>query len=231
MFAYRNCTEYRWYHLTKSISCVLKDLIYLTSVYSARPRHSFTDVDYCDHVKAGRKTVGNADHRKVKYLPSSDISELSKRLVHLHLSIRLHHHHHQQQQPEVQAVVKANWQTNGKWQISTPEAPRPLNEFRWNLEYITKSSVWPLTQIHLALQQREWSRVWANTWPVTCWFLIRTVAFLLYSSDSVQPTQVVRFWRSIRHMTCFRTRKCLLGVALIWHLILVKNFNNDSVWH
>jgi len=59
---------------------------------------SFTDVDYGKHMKADRKTEGDAHRRVVKYLPSSDSSELSKRLVHLHLSLRLHHHHHQQQQ-------------------------------------------------------------------------------------------------------------------------------------
>ena len=39
----------------------------------------------------------------------------------------------------VQAVVKANCQSksNKNGQISTPVAPKPLNGFLWNLEYIT----------------------------------------------------------------------------------------------
>jgi len=36
----------------------------------------------------------------------------------------------------VQAVVKANSQSNGNWQISTPGAPKPLNRFRWNLNFL-----------------------------------------------------------------------------------------------
>ena len=49
-------------------------------------------------MEAWRKTESNAGHRKMKYLPSSDHSELFKRLVHLHLSLHPHHHHQQQQQ-------------------------------------------------------------------------------------------------------------------------------------
>jgi len=50
-------------------------------------------------MKARRKPEGDADHRIVKYLPSSDDAELSKRLVHLHLSLRRQHHprHHHEQ--------------------------------------------------------------------------------------------------------------------------------------
>jgi len=51
-------------------------------------------------MEAWRKTESNAGHRKMKYLPSSDHSELSKRLVHLHLSLHPHHHHQQQQQQQ-----------------------------------------------------------------------------------------------------------------------------------
>ena len=57
----------------------------------------------------------------------------------------------------VQAVVNANSQSNGKVQISTPGAPKPLNAFRWNMEYIIVSRVWPHMQIHVALRQRGWS--------------------------------------------------------------------------
>jgi len=58
----------------------------------------------------------------------------------------------------VQAVVKANSQSNGNGQIRPPGSPKPLNGFRWNLEYVTMSGVWPHMQIHMALRQRVWSR-------------------------------------------------------------------------
>ena len=38
-----------------------------------------------------------------------------------------------------------------------PGAPKPLNGFRWNLEYITGWRVCPHMQIHVALRQRGWS--------------------------------------------------------------------------
>ena len=57
----------------------------------------------------------------------------------------------------VQAVVKATRQSNGKGQILTPGAPKPLNGFRWNSEYIIGSRVWPHMQSHVALRQRGWS--------------------------------------------------------------------------
>jgi len=50
---------------------------------------------------------------------------------------------------------------NGNGQIFNPRwAPKPLNLFRWNLEYITRpiSGVWPLMKIHMALRQSGWSR-------------------------------------------------------------------------
>ena len=39
----------------------------------------------------------------------------------------------------LQAVVKVNSQSNGKGQILTPGAPKPLNGFRQNLKHITTS--------------------------------------------------------------------------------------------
>ena len=37
------------------------------------------------------------------------------------------------------------------------DTPKPSNRFRWNLEYITTSGMWPHTQIHMALRQHGWS--------------------------------------------------------------------------
>ena len=54
------------------------------------------------------------------------------------------------------------------------------------------------------------------------WFLRYTflklfefLIFLLYSSARAEHAHVDRFWRPIRHTTCFRPRMCLLWVSLI----------------
>jgi len=52
--------------------------------------------------------------------------------------------------------------------------------------------------------------VWANTWKKQFCFL-RYTFLLLYTSARAEPAPVDRFWRSIRHTTCFRPRMCLLG--------------------
>ena len=61
----------------------------------------------------------------------------------------------------------------GMVKFRPPGAPKPLNGFRWNLEYITKSGVWPHMQIHMALRQRGWSRRTHDLWLITCFgFLV-----------------------------------------------------------
>ena len=45
----------------------------------------------------------------------------------------------------------------GKAKFWPPRSPKPLNGFRWNLGYITRSRVCPHMQIHVALRQRGWS--------------------------------------------------------------------------
>jgi len=62
--------------------------------------------------------------------------------------------------------------------------------------------------------------VWANTWKtrvvVYLFFIFfKFINFLLYTSARAEPAHVDRFWRSIRHMTCFRPRMCLLRVSFI----------------
>ena len=42
----------------------------------------------------------------------------------------------------------------GKAKFWPSGAPKHLNGFRWNLEYITGPRVWPHMQIHVALRQR-----------------------------------------------------------------------------
>ena len=91
----------------------------------------------------------------------------------------------------------------GKGKFRTPPTvvPKRLNGFSWNLEYITKSLVWPYTQIHVALRQRGWSR---RTCDVTCFgFLVDFFyffTFFLYSWDRAALSPVDRFWRSTRHL-------------------------------
>jgi len=98
----------------------------------------------------------------------------------------------------------------GKAKFWPPGAPKPLNGFRWNLEYITRSRVCPHMQIHVALRQRGWSG--RTREKHVLWFLRYTFFnFLLYSSARAETAKVDRFWRSIRRTTCFRPRMCLLG--------------------
>jgi len=64
-------------------------------------------------------------------------------------------------------------------------------------------------------------------YPV-CLCLVSFFVFLsfLVISSRTQVTPVDRFWRSIRHMTSFRPRMCLLGVSLILlptYVVLQKN--------
>ena len=53
--------------------------------------------------------------------------------------------------------------------------------------------------------------------------------FLLYSSAYAEPAHVDRFWRSIRHTTCFRPRMCLLGVSFTLHTILGVKFPKTPI--
>ena len=46
----------------------------------------------------------------------------------------------------------------GKGKFPPPVTPKPLNRFRWNLDYITMSQMRPHTQIRVEPRQRGWSR-------------------------------------------------------------------------
>ena len=108
----------------------------------------------------------------------------------------------------VQAVVKANSQSNGNGQISTPRGSKTPERISMKLAiYNYIGSMTKHASLHGAAT--TWM-VLANTWLVTCFgFLV--YLFLLYSWDCAQPALLDR---SIRHMTCFRARKCLLGVSM-----------------
>ena len=116
----------------------------------------------------------------------------------------------------------------GKAKFRPPEAPKPLNGFRWNLEYVTRSRVCPHMQIYVALRQRGWSG--RTREKRLLWFFRYTFFnffFLLYSSAHAEPAHVDRFWRSVRHTTCFRPRMCLFWVSfnfILLPIFWVKSF-------
>ena len=129
----------------------------------------------------------------------------------------------------VQAVVKATSQSNGKGQILTPWGSETPEWISMKLGiYIRAAGM--TTHANPCGAATTWV-VWANTWKNTCFgFLgVPFFSFLLYSSARAQPANVDRFWRSIRHTTCFRPRMCLLGVSFVLLPILgVKSPKNPN---
>jgi len=108
-------------------------------------------------------------------------------------------------------VGKANSQSNGKGQISTPSYPENLERISMKLgiyNYIVLMS----KHANPCGAATTWV-VWAHTWLVACWFLSKL--FLRYISAHIEPASVDRFWCSIHHMTCFYARKCPIGVTFI----------------
>jgi len=101
------------------------------------------------------------------------------------------------------SVVKANSQSTGNGQILTPVAPKPLNGFRWSLEYITTNPRGAATCV-----------VSANTWLVICFGFLVYHFFFLYFIILIAPSPymvyVDRFWRSIRQgsVFCGSQREC-----------------------
>ena len=77
----------------------------------------------------------------------------------------------------------------GKAKFWPPGAPKPLNAFWWNLEYIIGSRVWPHMQIHVALRHRGWSG-WTREkhvlWFLRCTFFKKFVCFILQLAPSAQ---------------------------------------------
>jgi len=111
------------------------------------------------------------------------------------------------------AVVKGNSQGNGNGQTSTPRGSETPERIWMKLElynYVGGMT----THANPYGAATTWV-VSANTWLVTCFgFLVYLFLFLIYSGDRSEPALADRFWRSIRHMTCFCPRKCLLVVAM-----------------
>ena len=111
----------------------------------------------------------------------------------------------------VQAVAKATSQSNGKGHILTPRGSETPERISMKLGIynrvagMTCKSMWRCDNV---------GGLGEHVKKHMLWFL-RYTFFLLYSSARAERAHVVRFWRSIRHTTCFRPRMCLLGVSLI----------------
>ena len=147
------------------------------------------------------------------------------------LHIHIHIHMHITACTVVQAVVKVTIQSNGKCQILTPwgsETPERISMKLGTYNRVTNVT----THANPCGAATTWV-IWTITCKNTCCgFLgIPFLNFLLYSSARAEPTQLDRFWRSIRHTTCFRPRMCLLGVSFVLLPILgVKSPQKTNFW-
>ena len=118
--------------------------------------------------------------------------------------------------PVIQAVVKATSQSNGKGQILTPWGSETPERISMKLGIYNRAAGMT-THANPCGAATTWV-VWANTWKNTCCGFLGIPFFknfLLYSSARAERANVDRFWRSIRHTTCFRPRMCILGVSFI----------------
>ena len=96
----------------------------------------------------------------------------------------------------------------GKGIFRPPTAPKPLNWFSWNSNLRTISWRPPTSQNFISIRRRGWSRRIAG---LPLWGFFLCLSFFLVTSSRAQVTPVDWFWRSIRHMTSFYPRMCLLG--------------------
>ena len=101
----------------------------------------------------------------------------------------------------------------GMGKFRPPTAPKPLNRFWWNSNL--RTTIWrpPTTQDFISIRRRGWSRRIPSL-PLLGFCLCLSFFFLV-SSSRAQVAPVDRFWRSIRLVTSFCPRMCLLGVSLI----------------
>ena len=130
----------------------------------------------------------------------------------------------------VQAVVKATSQSNGKGQIMTPGGSETPERISMKLGIYNRVEGMP-THANPCGAATTWV-VWANTWKNTC-FGFLGVPFLIFFTlffGLRRAAHVDRFWRSIRHTTCFRPRMCLLAVSFVLHPILeVKSSKKNPI--
>jgi len=71
----------------------------------------------------------------------------------------------------------------------------------------------------------------ANTWHLTCFgFLGDLFSFFLYSWDHASPSPADRFWWSIHHLECFRTRMYLYFTLLyFWGPVVATHHLGDQI--
>ena len=103
----------------------------------------------------------------------------------------------------------------GKAKFWPPRAQKPLNGFRWNMEYITRSRICLHRQIHVALRQRGWSGRTREKKHML-WFLRKYIlnffCFILWLAPSPHK------WTDFDDLYVIRRvsgRMCLLGVTFI----------------
>jgi len=109
----------------------------------------------------------------------------------------------------VQAVVKANSQSNGNGQISTTRGAKTPERMLMKPK-IYNYIVFMTTHANPCGGATTWV-VSANTWHVTCFgFLGDLFSVFFYFWDCSVPSPTYRFWRSIRHMACFHAKMWLL---------------------
>ena len=111
----------------------------------------------------------------------------------------------------VQAVVKANSQSNGNRQISTrcgSESPEWISMIPGICNYIAAMT----THANPCGAATTWV-VSANTWHVTCFGFLGDL--FSYFILGIAPPLMDGFWQSIRHTTCFRAKVCLSGTPLL----------------
>jgi len=111
------------------------------------------------------------------------------------------------------SCCKANTKVMGRGKFRPPRLP--VNRFWWSLNYSTTSRAWSRKQINPCGIVTTWV-VLANTWHITHFrFSVDLFSFFLYSWDCAAPPPVDRFRQSIRHLTCFHARMCILWAPLL----------------
>jgi len=98
-------------------------------------------------------------------------------------------------------VVKANSQSNGKRQILTPWGSETSERILMKLGIRNYVAGMP-THANPCRAATAWV-VWANTWPVTCWFL--TIPFCLFFGS--RPHR----WMDVNYQCVIRRRILRLG--------------------
>jgi len=126
-----NSTQLQWH-----------DSVHLSSVYTIQTRN-----DFC--------CFPSVTFEPLHYL-------LNFRVFYINNNNRHHHHNHNKSSKNHGLYGSTSRcisrQVNGDGQISTPTAPKPLNQFWWNSKL--RTTIWrpPTTQDFISMRRRGWSR-------------------------------------------------------------------------